>query len=94
MEDRKFKVEDGRIVNRFSGEPIPDDEPIFFFRARDKHALEVLRYYKVVCRDDGCTDWHLGMLRDAIQDFERFKNDHPDRMKQPGVSMGRKKAEA
>jgi hypothetical protein len=36
---------EGRIINRASGEIIPDDEPIFIFRARDTYALSVLLYY-------------------------------------------------
>ena len=43
-EDRKFKFTDGRFINRVSGEPIPDDEPVILFRARDIHALPTPRF--------------------------------------------------
>lgn len=46
----KYKIVNGKIVNRASGEAIPDDEPIFILRARDKHALATLEAYHLQVR--------------------------------------------
>jgi hypothetical protein len=35
----------GRLFNRYSGEPIPDTEPVFILRAQDRQALPTLQYY-------------------------------------------------
>lgn len=35
----------GRIVNRASGNPIPDDEPIMVFRAQDHYVADMLAQY-------------------------------------------------
>ena len=33
------------IVKAATKEPIPGDEPLILFRARDRHAVPMLRYY-------------------------------------------------
>lgn len=68
-----------RIVNRVSGEPIPDDEPIFILRARDIHALDTLADYHDRCDDIG----HSQAVVSRIRNFEDFKKQHPERMKEP-----------
>jgi len=81
-EDRKFKFEDGHFVNRVSGEIIPDDEPVIIFRARDHYALLVLQYYHSLVLDDH----HDQAVQDRVAEFRAFKRDHPERMKEPGVT--------
>ena len=68
-----------RLVNRASGEQIPDDEPIFIFRARDVHAIEALTHYQLQCQDEE----HRGVVEARLLDFRRFKHEQPDRMKEP-----------
>jgi len=75
------------IVN-LSGVPIPDDEPLILFRARDYLALPMLMRYMELAREDGCTDFHLAGIDNRIREFTRFKVEHPERMKQPGVTRG------
>lgn len=82
MEDRKFKFENGRFVNRVSGEPIPDDEPVIIFRARDQHALSVLTYYKALAGDEH----HQRAIQDRIDEFSAYQAAHPERMKEPGIT--------
>lgn len=81
-EDRKFKFENGRFVNRVSGEAIPDDEPVILFRARDRNALEALRYYRSLCEDEH----HREAVTDRISEFKSYQDAHPERMKEPGVT--------
>lgn len=82
MEDKKFKFEDGKFVNRVSGEAIPDDEPVVIFRARDKHALKALLYYHMLIKDPH----HRQAVEERINEFAKFQADHPERMKEPGIS--------
>lgn len=83
-EDRKFRWDDaqGKFVNRVSGEPIPDDEPVIIFRARDWHSLHVLRAYLEMAEDEH----HREAIRDRITEFRAFKTAHPERMKEPGIT--------
>lgn len=81
-EDRKFKFENGKFVNRVSGEAIPDDEPVIIFRARDRHALAVLCFYHRLA-DDG---HHKQAIQDRIDEFKAFQATHPERMKEPGIT--------
>lgn len=70
---------DVKIVNRATGEPIPDDEPIFILRARDKRAADAIAYYA-----DRCTDpEHQRIVRERVRDFTEFAIGHRERMKEP-----------
>ena len=79
-EDRKFKFEDGRFVNRVSGDTIPDDEPVIIFRARDRHALQVLYFYQQRCADPH----HRQAIEDRIAEFQAYRDSHP--LKEPGIT--------
>lgn len=76
------------IVKSSNGEPIPPDEPVVLFRARDHNALPMLQAYRQICVDDGCNDYHLAGVDALIEGFQRFWAEHPERMKQPGVTRG------
>ncbi len=71
--------ENGRIVNRKSGERIPDDEPVMIFRARDVHAAAAILHYASLCQDAD----HRDIVRQRADDFRAFASAHPDRMKEP-----------
>lgn len=88
--DGKFATTtNGAIVKISNGEVIPDDEPLFLFRARDSKALKILRVYRELCAEDGDTAlWQVEKMNDAIQRFVDFKTEHPERMKQPGITRG------
>lgn len=81
-EDRKFKFENGRFINRVSGEAIPDDEPVIIFRARDGNALDVLLFYQRLCSDPH----HVRAIQDRINEFQAFADQFPTRMKEPGIT--------
>ncbi len=74
------------IVNLVSGQEIPEDEPLFLLRARDNNALSMLYAYLEICTHAGCNDLHAAGIRQVISEFERFQSDHPERMKEPGVT--------
>ena len=86
--DNKHHLNGEQIVKTGNGVPIPDDEPVILFRARDTLALPMLRHYRELCVADHCTDFQLASLDDMIRRFEEFATTSPT-MKQPGVTRGR-----
>jgi len=70
------------------GTAIPEDEPLILFRARDRNAIKMLYHYRQICLADGCNEFHLVGIDNRIEAFEKFRDEHPDRMKQPGVTKG------
>lgn len=81
-EDRKFKFENGRFVNRVSGEAIPDDEPVILFRARDNHAIPTLIAYLAMVTDPH----HRQAVMDRLDEFSAYRAQNPDRLKEPGIT--------
>ena len=79
MIERKYKIENNRLVRRSDGVPIPDDEPLFIFRGQDRNALPILLAYQIICRDIN----HIAGVVKSIKDFTNFKDNHPERMKEP-----------
>jgi hypothetical protein len=77
-----------QIVKTKTGEPIPPGEPLIIFRARDRNALEMLRYYREICVGDECVPEHLTGIDNRIAAFREFSINNPDRMKQPGITRG------
>lgn len=72
-------TKDGRLINRATGKPIPDDEPVFVLRAQDLHALHAMRHYLVFCTEPD----QVAAVNRRIADFEAFAVAHPERMKEP-----------
>lgn len=79
-QEPKYTVsqKDGRLVNRDTGKPIPDDEPVFILRAQDIHAVPLLYAYLAMV-----TTEHSYAVHRRIKDFEAFALAHLDRMKEP-----------
>lgn len=73
----------GRVVNRATGKPIGDDEPIMIFRAQDKNVVPMLWAYYDTCVNAD----HRAVIKSRIADFERFATEHPDRMKEPDSNL-------
>jgi hypothetical protein len=78
------------LVKVTTGEPIPDDEPLILFRARDWHAVGMLIDYRARCEADCCTPEHMAGIANRLDAFRRFTEQHPARMKQPGISRDTK----
>lgn len=87
--DTKYHIENDTIVKTGNGVPIPEDEPLILFRAKDRLALPMLYAYREICAADRCTDFHMRGLNELITRFEEFRVAHPERMKQPGCTMGK-----
>ncbi len=86
--DGKFHVEGDEIIKTTNGEALPDDEPLFLFRARDRLALRALWAFEEASQRDGCNEYHMKGIWAAISKFTEFREKHPDRMKQPGITGG------
>jgi len=76
-QEPKYGIRDGQIVNRLSGAPIPDDEPIFIFRAKHRLAVRTLTAYFSAIDDPE----HAGAVAVRLEEFKRFAREHPERMK-------------
>lgn len=79
MHERKYKIMDGRIVKRSNEVPIPDSEPLFIFRAKDRKALPALLAYNMILDN---LDQKAEVTK-SINDFRQFQEDHPERMGEP-----------
>lgn len=90
--DPKYQIEviddQVRIVKTSSGVPVPEDEPVMFFRARDRHAIATIEAYRSLCAADGCNEYHMAGIENRLQAFREFAAAQPEKMKQPGVTKG------
>ena len=76
---------DGRICNRATGKPIPDDEPVFILRAKDVHAAAALHAY--LSAITAVTEpAHVIEVQRRIDAFDAFAAAHPDLVKQPDTA--------
>lgn len=76
------------IVKLSNREVLPESEPLFLIRARDRLAVPLLRLFRQLMVDDNCNDYILGLTDQMIDEFEKFRREHPEKMKQPGVTRG------
>lgn len=79
--DGKYKT-DGNIT-KTDGTPIPDDEPLILFRAKDKLLPQVLENYKKLCQDAGCQPRQVETLGPLIQQVKDWQAANPDKVKLP-----------
>lgn len=89
-QEPKYTTDGYSIINRASGEAIPSDEPIFIFRARDKHACSMLGEYAEFCSDPE----HAGAVIDRFIQFGEWAEAHPERMKEPDTEPSPAPAES
>lgn len=78
-QDRKYRF---GMINRVSGEAIPEDEPTFIFRARDQKALKHIIAYQADCDEEH----HRQAIEESIEAFKAFQAANPHRMKEPGIT--------
>ena len=75
--DPKYHIENETIVKTTNGAPIPENEPLFLLRARDRLALPLLKIYRELCEMDGCTQYQIDMCSKRIHDFRVFRDTPP-----------------
>lgn len=74
------------LVNRETGEEIPQDEPIFILRGRDLMASSTIRDYHLRCETSGCQTAHIHAIEASLNRFAIFQHEKPERMRFPGES--------
>lgn len=79
MNERKYRIKDGRLVKRSNEVPIPEDEPVFIFRAQDRKALSALVAYNVILDNLN----QKAEVMKSINGFRGFQEKFPERMKEP-----------
>jgi hypothetical protein len=87
--DGKYFLEGNKIIKGTNGQEIPEDEPLFLLRARDHLAAPLLWKYRELAIEDGCTQYHIDGIEACIAKFEEFARTFPERMKQPGCTLGK-----
>jgi len=79
MHERKYKILENRLVRRSDSVPVPDDEPLFILRAQDRNALATLMTYVSICVNLE----HRRNVMKTVNDFTNFRNNNPEKMKEP-----------
>jgi hypothetical protein len=86
--DGKFHVDGDTIIKTASGETVPDSEPLFLLRGRDRLVVPLLHHYRYLCVLDGCNDYQLDKLDEQIRSFISWSESNQGKMKQPGITRG------
>jgi len=76
MRDTKYKIEDGRIVNRKTGNAMRLGEPVFIIRAQDVYSVPALRFYSLLSPDSLT-------VHAAIKEFREWQEENRDLLKMP-----------
>lgn len=67
---------------------IPDDEPVFLFRAQDRLLPAVLSYYRDLCVAEGSPDEHADGIQLAQAQVAAWQAMHADRVHLPDSASG------
>ena len=82
LQERKYDIVNNQIVNRSTGVPIPDDEPIMIFRAKDRKTIGMLIAYQAMCEDEN----HKAVVQGRMEDFIEWQSKNQDIVKEPDSS--------
>ncbi len=72
--DTKYTI-DGTIT-KYDGTTIPDDEPLFLFRAQDKLLPQVLAYYRKLRVKAGTLPENLTRMDEQIKAIKAWQKEH------------------
>lgn len=81
--------DEGYLVKTSNGQRVPEDEPVFILRGRDKLAAIAIDTYITEMERRHCDRDRINDVRTVAKDFLNFEILHPSRMKQPGVTRGK-----
>ena len=79
MHERKYMIKNNQLVKRSNQVPIPDNEPLFILRAKDRKALAALTAYSMVVDSLDQKE----SIQKSVEDFRRFMAENPDLMGEP-----------
>lgn len=84
-----FHIEGEQLIKTSNGQPVPEDEPLFILRGRDAQAFATIVHYRDLCESQGTPKQRVTDLDAVIEKFLRFRNANRERMKTPGVTLGK-----
>ncbi len=71
-------------IQKLDGTPIPDDEPLILFRAKDALLLpQLLEDYRALCRQSGSPAQHLEGITDRITVIKQWQDEHEEIVRRP-----------
>ena len=82
-QDPKYGIKNNKLVNMATGKPIPDDEPVMIFRAKDRKASDAIYDYVKKCENEE----HRNAARDRWVEFRKFAENNPNQMKEPDTQI-------
>ncbi|MGH3427736.1 MAG: hypothetical protein ACRDQZ_09250 [Mycobacteriales bacterium] len=83
-----FHIEGERLIKTSNGQAVPDDEPLFILRGRDKFALYTMIGYVELCVQFGVPQDRLDDLGKKVEQFRKFRAES-DTVKLPGSTHGK-----
>lgn len=84
-----FHIEGEQLIKTSNNQPIPDDEPVFIIRGRDKLALAIIGYYMGLSETLGSPEQRLSELNKVLVKFQSYADAHSEKMKVPGITLGK-----
>ena len=81
--DSKYKIDANGNLVKMDGTPIPDDEPLILFRAKDKLTPQLIENYKKLCQEADCPPQQVSSLDQLIQQFKDWQAANPDKVRIP-----------
>jgi len=84
-----FHIENEQLVKTSNNQPIPDDEPVFIIRGRDKLALGIIGYYLGLSESLGSPKQRIEELNNVLVKFQNYANINTEKMKVPGITLGK-----
>lgn len=80
-QDPEFSIADNRLVSATSGEPVPHDEPVFIFRASDRHLPSVLAFYRMLCEETT----REREIEEREAEIESWQSRNREMVREPGM---------
>lgn len=71
----------GQITTQFGD--IPDEEPVFVFRGRDRLLVQVLDFYARLCEGNGSPANHVQLVRETRERLDAWQADHSEDLRTP-----------
>jgi hypothetical protein len=82
-QDPKYGIKDNKLVNMKTGKPIPDDEPVMLFRAKDINASDAIHSYAEECSNKK----HVAAVMERWQAFSDFCDNNEEIMSEPDTQL-------
>ncbi|HUD08200.1 MAG TPA: hypothetical protein VMQ52_03930 [Candidatus Saccharimonadales bacterium] len=70
-------------ITKLDGTPIPEDEPLLLFRAKDNLLIELLEHYQELSRKAGSPEEQINSMTSTIDEIKSWQANHQDRLGVP-----------